>query len=62
VEPDSPDNRDNGARRDAGLPNTPYRAEPTDTGSNSVSNHAFDWASDTIAFIGAFLRASHDAL
>jgi hypothetical protein len=42
---------------DAGLPNTPSTATPpSHTGSDSVSNHAVDWASDTIAFIGAFLR------
>jgi hypothetical protein len=35
---------------------------PTDTGSDGAANNAADWASDTIALIGAFLRAAHDAL
>jgi hypothetical protein len=33
-----------------------------DTGSDRAANHAADWACDTIALIGAFLGAAHDAL
>jgi hypothetical protein len=35
---------------------------PTDTGANRCTNRTADRASHSVAFIGPFLRATHDSL